>query len=162
MTRPLDYWILWLVVVALIGSNAWTALKFAELRSEAAEALVELSNILVAEPSTTTVTLKDRLITFNAVMSPSETILVPISTVVPIDTVVNAPVTLPIVGTIQVKVPVKTNVPVNLSVAVQLKNGIPIQGTMALDSAAIEVPLDYTPLRELLERLRTVLGGIGS
>lgn len=166
MIRSPDYYILWLIVVALLAGNIWAGANLLETKKELA-VFIENTSMAVTEAGSSelpyTINISQK-IPFNAEVNLSDGLRVPVKTAVPINTVVDVPITLPVIGTTIIRVPINTTVPIDMTLDLTLEKNIPVQGVTNL-SLAIPVEIKNTPLgtaintlaREL-QKLRDQLG----
>lgn len=138
-TRPLDYWVLWLVALLSLAINIWlfgmligVRHRIGDMAAFAAQGLDDLSN------SSIDYSVPIRQVVPVVLVAPiSTTLSVPISMTLPIDMEVAVPVRT-LFGTISVNVPIKTTVPVNIQQDIPLRLSVPISTTVPL---SMEVPI---------------------
>lgn len=165
-SRPLDYWLLWLLVLGSLGLNLYLLQTLLDLRDRAGQATGLVSEVtseastVIGELKTATITHTievDESIPLNLTVPIDEVLEVPIQTTVPINTTVSIPLRTPI-GTFPINVPIVTTIPINITAEVPIHLSVPVSGSVPINfDVPIEIKLADTPLGASLDRIEQFL-----
>ena len=140
--RPWDYWVLWVVVLLLVGFNGALGLALVQARAQAAEGLAQAAKAVGQLRQSTisyTVTIDQRLPV--SITVPFRTIItVPVSATLPINTEVTIPLNTPF-GQFPVTLPIRASIPVNLETQVPIVLSVPISASVPVK---LTVPIDLS------------------
>ena len=165
-TRPLDYWLLWLVVVGLMALNLYLARTLLDARSRALalvntvteQALQAVSDFQAA--SFTYTVEVDQTIPLTLNVPIDQVLPVPVQTSIPISTVVTLSLETPL-GRFPINVPIVTTVPISLTAQVPIRFTVPVSEAIPIQlSVPIQIKIADTALMNLLEELKVSLGQV--
>lgn len=148
--RPLDYYLLWLAVIASLAANVYLVRVLLEARRQLGVAAVAAAGAVgdIGEAAIDYPVEIREAIPISMTVRYSEVISVPISYTLPINANVSVPLRTPL-GTFPINVPVFTNIPIHLTPTVPINIAVPISMTVPV---AIDVPIHVeladTPLGE--------------
>jgi len=148
-SRPLDYWLLWVVALASLALNVFLINTLLSARRQVAEAVGVVAQGLgqLRSARFTYQVHIEQTVPVNLSVPISDTIRVPIATTVPLKTTLQVPIELPLLGTRIINVPVQTTIPVNLEVEVPVDLTVPIAATVpVVFDVPVEIALAGTPL----------------
>ncbi len=157
--RPLDYYILWSVVVISLLLNLFTIASLLSVRQQAGIAFANAAKSLEAvKTSRVEYMVKiDKEIPFAANVPINFTVQVPINQTIPINTTVNVPFKTPL-GTFPIDVPINTKIPINLTVDVPINKTVPIATNVPVKmDVPIVIILSETSFGKSLEDVQTAL-----
>ncbi len=158
-SRPIDYWLLWAAVLALLGSNVWLWLTLTATRRQAADGAAQAAS-LIAGVRQTTISYPvrvERTVPISLSIPFRETITVPIKTTLPVDTLVNVPLQTPF-GTLPIRVPIQANIPIDFETDVPINAVVPVSSTVPVElEIVINIPIADTPLGQALAEAETYL-----
>lgn|GEM_PF-3052100 len=157
--RPIDYYLLWVAVIALavVNYQLITTLldakrQVAEAAFTAAEAMGGMSSATIDYP----VEIREA-IPISLTIHYSDTVVVPISYTLPVNTNVSIPLRTPL-GTFPINVPIALSVPIRLTPTVPLNLAVPVSLTVPINiDVPIHVDLATTPLGEGLLQAQALL-----
>lgn len=163
--RPLDYWALWVVTLALLVFNGFLVYGILYARTQAARATADAAGVigeLRASSIDTSLTVDHEIVVDDTI--PFETtIQAPIRTTIPIDTVVSIPVEFPVVGTRVIRVPLQTTIPVDLTIDVPVDVDVPIHMAVPVNlEVPVRVAFTETQFGDALGEVETMLWGLSS
>ena len=158
-SRPLDYYLLWLVALTSLALNVWLIRTLLVVRYQAGEAAGRMAQEVVKLNRSSidyTITVqKDAPISL--VVPISTTVTVPIHASIPIDTQVIVPLQTPF-GEIPVTLPVQTTIPVNLETTAPVNASVPISTTIPISlDVPVHLALANTALGKSLVSAQTYL-----
>jgi hypothetical protein len=161
--RPLDYYLLWLAVIASLALNVYLISVLLQARRQTGEAMIALGGALggVSAASIDYAVEIRETVPVSMTLRYSEVITVPISYTLPLNTQVLVPLRTPL-GTFPINVPVFTTIPIKLTPTVPLSLAVPVSMTIpvAID-VPISVALEDTPLGEALAGVEQYLVDLG-
>lgn len=165
--RPIDYYLLWVLLLASIGFNVYMVIATIQAQRKAAAAFHDAAQIIEQFKSATfsyTVYI-DEEIPVAAEVPVKFTVQVPISHTIPINTIVSVPLRT-ILGTFPISVPISTKVPISLTVdvpidqVVDFKTNVPVKFDVPINIDIAETPLGagLDEVRDILLQLATDMG----
>lgn len=128
LRRPLDYWILWVLVLGSLTVNGVLANGLLTARARAAQATGDVAGVLgsLNEASIDAMIEIDEEVPVRGSV-PFETVVhVPIDTKIPVNTIVAIPIALPLVGPYVVRLPIIASIPVKLDIEVPIDYDVPV------------------------------------
>jgi len=138
-SRPLDYWLLWLVALLSLAVNVWLIRTLLIVRRQAGGAADRAAQAIGALRNSSidyTVSVEQD-VPVSLILQVNTTVHVPIHTQLPINTQVTVPLETPL-GQIPLAFPVQTIVPVNLDPEVPINATVPVSTIVPV---ALEVPI---------------------
>jgi hypothetical protein len=165
--RPIDYYLLWLLVIVSLAINVYLIRVLLQAREQLGLAA---SSAAVAVGSLRTTSL-DYTVPIRETLPVSFTVayrdnfVVPISTTIPINVQLTVPLRTPL-GTFPINVPVVTDIPINLRPSIPLSLAVPISVTVPISvDVPIHIDLGTTALNDSLlgaeQYLIDVAAGLG-
>jgi len=138
-SRPLDYWLLWLVALLSLAVNVWLIRTLLIVRRQVGEAAGRAAQAIGAlrESSIDYTVSVEQDVPVSLTLPVNTTVNVPIHTQLPINTQVTVPLETPF-GQIPLTFPVQTIVPVNLQPEVPINATVPVSMIVPV---ALEVPI---------------------
>jgi hypothetical protein len=167
-SRPLDYWLLWLVALASLALNILLVVALLGARRQAGEGALAASHAVGS--------LRQSSIDYQVHVAQSvpvvlsipisETVKVPINTTLPIDTQATIPLETPI-GTFPITIPIQAVVPVDLQTEVPIRLTVPVSTTVPVElDVPIHLAIADTELGEALAQaqasLESLAGELGA
>jgi hypothetical protein len=158
-SRPLDYYLLWLVALTSLAVNVWLIRTLLVVRYQAGEAAGRMAQEVAKLSQSSidyTITVK-KDVPLSLVVPISTTVTVPIHASIPIDTQVTVPLQTPF-GEIPVTLPVQTTIPVNLETEAPVNASVPISTIIpVLLDVPVHLSLADTSLGESLQSAQAYL-----
>lgn len=155
LRRPLDYWLLWLVALASFGFNLYLVRLYLDLRSQAAEQLVSIVE-MVGEfrRSSFEYTLSvDEQLPVSATVPVNFNVQVPIEHSLPISTNVTIPIET-FLGTYRFNAPIYTTIDVNFDIEVPINETIDFATTVPVQfDVPVAIAFADTPLGPVLDKV---------
>jgi len=138
-SRPLDYYLLWLVALSSLAINVFLIRSLLIVRYQAGEAASQAAQAVakLRVSSIDHTLLVEQDVTISVVVPISTTVTVPINTVIPLNTQVTVPLQTPF-GEIPVTLPVEASIPVNLLTTVPVTASVPIETVVPV---ALDIPV---------------------
>ncbi len=136
-SRPLDYWLLWIVAVAALALNLYLINTLLQVRAQAGLAAAQAADAVgqIRDARIEYTVNVDQVIPVDVTVPISRTITVPISNTIPISTVVTIPLEIPGFGTRNLTLPIRTEL------TLRLQQTIPVSLTVPINA---EVPVQLT------------------
>ncbi len=163
-SRPIDYWVLWIVALASLGVNLWLVAVLLGVRRQASEGAASAAQAVgdLRQSSIDYQVHVEQSLPVSLTVPLSQTVSVPISLTLPINTQATIPLKTPI-GTFPITIPIQAAVPVNLRPEVPIRLSVPISTTIpvALD-VPIHVAIADTDLGEALARTQRSLESLAA
>ena len=139
-SRPLDYWLLWIVAVTALALNLYLINALLQVRAQAGLAAAQAAEAVgqIREASIAYTVQVDQVIPVDVTVPISRTITVPISNTIPISTVVTIPLEIPGFGTRNLTLPIRANLPIKLTQSIPSSLTVPINAEVPVQ---LEVPI---------------------
>ena len=156
--RPLDYWILWILVMSLAMGNIWFGKRLLEAKRGTSHFLGNVSGAIseIQKQELSYRVSINQKVPFSAIIAVKDTLVVPLKTSIPVNTVVEVPFKLPLVGTTYVQVPIQTTVPIDLDIALNIQKDIPVEGTTSL-GLTVPIEIKDIPFGDAFEKINILL-----
>jgi hypothetical protein len=163
-SRPIDYWVLWMVAGLSLAINLWLVRTVIVARRQAAQAATTaaqtLSN-LRGSAIDYTFHVQD-LVPISVTVPVSTSVRVPISVTLPISTNVTVALRTPL-GEIPLTFPVRTSVPVNLQPEVPIRASVPISISVPISlDVPVHLDLASTTLADSLDAAKRYLDDLAT
>lgn len=139
-SRPLDYWLLWIVAIAALALNLYLINTLLQVRSQAGQAAAQAADAVgeIRNASIAYTVQVDQVIPVNVTVPISRTITVPISNTIPISTIVTIPLSIPGFGTQNITLPIRTSLPLRLEQTIPVSITVPINAEVPV---RLQVPI---------------------
>ncbi len=127
-SRPLDYYLLWLVALTSLAINVFLLRSLLIVRHQAGEAAAQAAQSVakLRESSIDYVVTVQKDVPISVVVPISTTVTVPINAIIPLNTQVTVPLQTPF-GEFPVSLPVQASIPVNLQTTVPVTALVPFE-----------------------------------
>jgi hypothetical protein len=163
-SRPLDYWLLWLVALASLAANLWLITTLLGVRRQAGQGALTAARA-VGDLRQSSIDYQVHVQQFVPIVLSvpiSQTVKVPINTTLAIDTEATIPLETPI-GTFPITIPIRAAVPVALQPEVPLRLTVPVSTTVPVElDVPIHLAIADTALGESLGRAQQSLTSLAS